>query len=217
LTLEGNQVAFRLGGDFYDKQGQLADPERQYQSGTMELATAPRVISSPDLGPQPTSWTKVPYPADWQTRTGYESGTVFYGPALRELTDVCYLPDNSAWGKIHSPPLSAMLGNRSGDGWQTAAAVLDAVLLGCDLFASHLHQSQQYPHEIERLQFGRLPRAGEQCLSRTFFRGRDGRHFVFEFWLIGDDGDVIFQCEGCRFIDINYSNKPVAAQTTAAR
>ena len=50
----------------------------------MELAAAVRVIPCPDLGVPPTSWTKVPYPDDWQTRTGFESGTVFYGPALRE-------------------------------------------------------------------------------------------------------------------------------------
>lgn len=218
MALEDGNAKFCVTGEYYDKQGRLADPERRYQSGTLVLGDRTPVVPAPaDFGPPPGEWTSVPYPDEWQTRSGHESGTVFYGPALRALQAVCYLPEGSAWGRIVVPPFDDLLGNRRGDEWRVAPAVLDAALLTCDLFAAHLHGSRQFPHGIERLWFGRQPREGEQCVSRTFFRGREDRYFLFDFWLFGDDGDVIYRCEGCRFVDIDYSiRRAVTRQPTAS-
>jgi hypothetical protein len=83
--------------------------------------------------------------------------------------------------------------------------VLDAVLLSCDLYAAHNLHSRQFPHSIEKLQFGRMPRSGEVCTTRLAYRGREERHFVFDFWVVGEDDVALFVCVGCRFIDIDYS------------
>jgi hypothetical protein len=75
------------------------------------------------------------------------------------------------------------------------------------MFASHLFQGKQLPQAIERIRFGRPPRAGEKCLSRTICYGRDGRQFVFDLWLLGENGDPLIHVEGARFVDRNVAVK----------
>jgi hypothetical protein len=206
VDIDGDLATCRLTGDFYDKQGRYTEAHRAYQTCTLELSNTIRQLEVPDLRTPPDEWDEVPYPNDWRTRTGNESGTVFYGPALRALKAVHYDGYN-AWGRLIAPSLGELAGQRRGTHWITAPALLDGVLLGCDLFASHLLETRQFPHGLERLELGRMPREGEHCLSRTIYRGRDERHLLFEFWLLGDDNAVLAHCTGCRFIDLGFSLK----------
>jgi hypothetical protein len=56
------------------------------------------------------------------------------------------------------------------------------------------------PHQFDRLRWVRQPRAGEVCIVRALFRGREGRHSEFDFTLYGDAGDAILQATGYRTV-----------------
>lgn len=199
-----NEFACSLSGEFYDKQGILTDPDRLYQSATVVLADQIPELPPPQLGDPPEDWMEVPYPDDWRDMQGANSGTVYYGRELRCLKFVHHDADG-AWGRLIAPPPAEIGGRRQADAWQTPPSFLDALLFGCDLFASYSFGTKQLPQVIDSIRFGRLPRAGEHCLSRTFFHGRDGRRLSWDFWALGEDGSVILFCEGCHFVDLNIS------------
>lgn len=200
VTLEGDRAGCRLQGEYYGKDGRLADPYRLYQAGTLRLADEQPALGPLNFGSPPSEWTDIIYPDDWQDR----AGSVFYGPALRTLKSEAY-DSTGGWGIVVAPELSELSGPRTGDRWCTAPAVLDAALFSCDLYLAHNLRSRQFPHSIEKLQFGRMPQAGEVCMTRLVYRGRVKRHFVFDFWVVGENDDALFVCTGCRFVDIDYS------------
>ena len=204
VLLDGtdNEITCQLVGDFYDKHGTLTDPYRQYQSCVLDLAGAPREITRPDLGPSPTGeWSEVPYPEDWRDMGAAESGTVFYGPELRTLKHVHHRPEGS-WGKMIAPPTAELGGSRRGSRWHTPASLLDGALFLCDLHATHNFGTRQLPHVIDRIDFGRLPNAGEDCLCRVLFRERDGRRITWDFWIVGADGSVILATQGFHVVTL---------------
>jgi hypothetical protein len=107
------------------------------------------------------------------------------------------LDAEGAWGRILAPPL-ADLGEGRGPDWALPAAVLDACLVTCGVYANQQLKLRQLPAAFERLRIARLPRAGETCTVRVTLRGREERGTCFDFTLLGDDGAVILDAEGHR-------------------
>lgn len=125
-------------------------------------------------------------------------GLVFHGPTLRCLQQVS-LHAEGAWGRILAPPPTD-LGEGRGPDWVLPAAVLDACLVACGVFANQQLKVRQLPDAFERLRIGRLPRTGETCTVSVSLRGRQERNTCFDFTLVGDDGAVILDAEGHRCI-----------------
>jgi 3-oxoacyl-(acyl-carrier-protein) synthase/NAD(P)-dependent dehydrogenase (short-subunit alcohol dehydrogenase family) len=214
VTRTGNEAVCQLSGEFYDKQGRFTDPNRLYLTCIVELADAPRDLETVELGDLPSQWIEVPYPDNWRDMQDADSGTVYYGPQLRSLKQVHHQPDG-AWGRLVAPAPSELGGSRLGTAWQTPPALLDALLFGCDLFASETFGTRQLPQVIDRIDFARPPKPSEHCISRTLYHGRSGRQLSWDFWVIGDDGTLILHCQGCHFVDLNYSLKDaVSAKAT---
>jgi len=205
FSVEGTDISCNLFGDYFDKNGDLADPLRQYQSSRMTIRDSIEAVPVEPFGAPPAEWRDIDYPDDWRARVDNRAGTVFYGPALRSLKAVSYNDDGSAWGRYVAPYLTDLNGRRAGQNWCTASALLDAVLVSCDLYAAHQFGTRQFPHAIEALHFGRMPRAGETCYSRLFYRGSEERHYVFTFVVVGEDGTLLFSSDGCRFVNVDYS------------
>lgn len=201
LAGSATEISCQLLGEFYDKQGVLTDPWRLYQTCVIDLADHRQELPAPEPGHVPTSWTEVPYPDDWRQMGAAESGTVYYGPELRTLKFVQHDPEGS-WGRMLAPDIAALGGARRGAHWHTPAALLDGALFLCDLYAAHTLGTRQLPHVIDQIDFGRLPRAGEECLARVIFRGQSGRRLTWDFWILGSDGTVILWTQGFHVVTL---------------
>ena len=208
LTGTPEELTCQLTGDYFEKQGLLVDPFRLYQTCVLEMADELSQILPPDLGapPESNAWTVVPYPNDWHDMGAAESGTVFYGPQLRTLKSV-YHEANGSWGRMIAPPIAELGGSRRGSGWHTPAALLDGCLFLCDLFATHNLGTRQLPHVIDQIDFGQLPAAGEECLARVIFRGRNGRRLTWDIWLLAEDGTVILWTQGFHVVTLNQPRR----------
>ncbi len=204
LTGTQQELTCQLTGDFFEKQGLLIDPFRLYQTCILNMADDPQQILPPDIGtpPESNAWTAVPYPNDWHDMGAAESGTVFYGPQLRTLKSVHH-DAHGSWGRMIAPPVSELGGSRPGSRWHTPAALLDGCLFLCDLFATHNLGTRQLPHVIDQIDFGRLPAAGEKCLARVIFRGRNGRRLTWDIWLLAEDGTAILWTQGFHATTLN--------------
>ncbi|MFQ5990283.1 MAG: polyketide synthase dehydratase domain-containing protein, partial [Candidatus Methylomirabilales bacterium] len=136
-------------------------------------------------------------------RRAREKGLVLHGPRFRCLRQV-WMQSDGGWGRIIAPPLSE-LGEKRGNGWIIPAAVLDACLVACGVFANTELKVNQLPLAFKRLRIDRLPRAGEHCTVRLNLRGRQDDSTYFDFALFGNDGTVILVAEGHRCVIL--SNK----------
>jgi acyl transferase domain-containing protein len=183
-------VACELRADFSDQQGRLIDPHRVYVAGTVDIADRPPALPPAPADAGPRDWSAMRYRDERDARNG---GLVFHGPTLRCLQRVS-VDAEGAWGRILAPPLTALAEGRGPD-WILPAAVLDACLVACGVFASQQLKVRQLPHAFERLRIGRLPRTGETCTVHVRLRGRQERGTCFDFTLVGDDGTVILDAE----------------------
>jgi hypothetical protein len=80
------------------------------------------------------------------------------------------------------------------------SAVLDACFQGAGVFLYLAFETVQLPRSMERVRWGRLPRAGEKCLARLDMLAREERHTRFNITVFGEDGGVIVLVEGFRNI-----------------
>lgn len=193
LTEQG--IECELSGDFYNRHGQLIDPHRVYAKGILDMAERPMPITLSQVEEQPHEWYDMEYPdAQWAK----QAGLVWHGPSLRSLRQIC-LQSEEGWGRIVAPPLAELGGKRSGR-WIIAAAVLDASLVACGVFAHRELLVNQLPQFFEHLFLGRLPHVGETCTVHLNFRGRQDQSINFDFVVFGDDGAVILSAKGYRCI-----------------
>jgi 3-hydroxymyristoyl/3-hydroxydecanoyl-(acyl carrier protein) dehydratase len=192
-AVTGDEIACELRADFSDQQGRLIDPHRVYLVGTVDIADRPPALPPAPAREGPRDWSAMRYRDEREAREG---GLVFHGPTLRCLQQVA-LDAEGAWGWILAPPL-ADLGEGRGPDWALPAAVLDACLVTCGVYANQQLKLRQLPAAFERLRIARLPRAGETCTVRVTLRGREERGTCFDFTLLGDDGAVILDAEGHR-------------------
>lgn len=189
-----------LSGEFYDRHGRLIDPHRIYIAGTVDFDKIPVPIMHSMHDERPQDWNEMQYLDDRRAR---EKGLVLHGPRFRCLRQV-WMQSDGGWGRIIAPPLSE-LGEKRGNGWIIPAAVLDACLVACGVFANTELKVNQLPLAFKRLRIDRLPRAGEHCTVRLNLRGRQDDSTYFDFALFGNDGTVILVAEGHRCVIL--SNK----------
>ncbi|MCA9039522.1 MAG: polyketide synthase dehydratase domain-containing protein [Planctomycetaceae bacterium] len=196
-----------LKGEFYDKSGQLKDPQRLYHRLQILTGEMNRAVFPPFEGNVPQDeWMAVQYSVNWQEPILGHSGPVWYGPELRTLKSVRYIENaNEVWGCFTAPDSAELGGQRYGSRWQTPAAVLDGSLYLFEFLLSRLTGTVQLPHFMGQLDFGRLPQPGEQLIVHGRYLGRDERHLLTEFDVWGADGATIYACRDCRMVDLNIT------------
>ena len=131
-----------------------------------------------------------------------ENGLLYHGAPLRCLKQWAFQYDGG-WGQIVAPSLAELAGPRPASGWILPPAVLDACLYACGSFVFVQFGGQvEAPQGLERLVWTRQPKAGENCILRFYFRGRDQRHSRFDFTLFGEDQRPLLQANGFRMVRI---------------
>ncbi|MEZ6047644.1 MAG: polyketide synthase dehydratase domain-containing protein [Planctomycetaceae bacterium] len=194
-----------LKGEFYDKSGQLKDPQRLYHRIEVITGEINRAALPPFNATLPQEdWMTVLYSDNWQERIEGHSGPVYYGPELRTLKSVHYIEGaHEVWGCFQAPQVDELGGARQGTRWQIPAAVLDGSLYLFEFLLGRLTGTKQLPHFIGQIDFGRMPVPGEQLLGQGRFLHRDDRHLCIEFDVWGADGAAIFACRDCKLVDLN--------------
>lgn len=193
LSQAGNSVESQLLSELRKRDGQIVDPNRLHVKAAIEFGAeaAPLEVGTP--GKPPLGWHPYVYPED---------GLIYHGPALRCLKQ-CALQYDGGWGLIVAPSLAELAGTRSSAGWILPSALLDACVVACGSFAYLQFGGQvEVPHGFERIRWSRQPRAGEKCVARFYFRGRQGRHSLFDIFLFGDDQQPIMQIKGYRTVRV---------------
>ena len=198
VVRHGDSLRCQLASDFHNRSGELIEPGRIHVRATAELDTRPALDRpAPDAAPAPAAWYEMRYR---DQATARREGLVFHGPSLRCLRRGS-LHANGAWGEIVAPAVTEIGGARA-PGWVVPAAVLDACLVTCGVFAHQVLGLHQLPQAFASIRFGRsspsgrLPRAGERCTVRVQYGGRDQHRTRFDFVLSGDDGTSLLAVEG---------------------
>jgi hypothetical protein len=196
VVQHGEGLRCQLVGDFHNRKGELIEPGRVYASAMVELDTRPvSAVPEPGIAGKaalaPGAWYEMRYR---DRATARREGLVFHGPHFRCLRRVS-MQATGAWGEIVAPPVAELGGERA-RGWLVPAAVLDACLVTCGVFAYQVLGLRQLPHAFAAIRLGRLPRAGEVCTVRVQYRGRDQQRTRFDFVLSGDDGMPLLVVEG---------------------
>jgi hypothetical protein len=183
----------RLLTEQRDRQGRLIDANRLHVEAIVPSGVNSTSIAADPPGRPPLGWFPHQYPDD---------GLLYHGRGLRCLTACAYQYDGG-WGQIVAPELSELAGNRGGEGWLLPIAVLDACVVACGSFLFlQFGGIVEVPYEFERLRIARLPRPGEQCIVRLFFRERGERNSRFDFTLFGDEDEPLLQVDGYKTIRV---------------
>ena len=185
--LPGGKYCSRLTTEFRDREGRLVDPARLCVEAHVDCGAALEPLDVAPSGEPPLGWFPMFYPDD---------APIFHGPKFRCLKQVAIQYDG-AFGRIVAPPPEELGGTRTKAGWILPAAALDGCLMLCSTFAYfQFSKRAEIPIRLARLQLGRLPRAGESCLVRMFFKGQDARSARYDFHLYGDNGDCLLSAVG---------------------
>jgi hypothetical protein len=186
----------RLLSEQRDRQGRLIDAARLHVEGLVPAAAEPIVADPP--GAPPLGWFPHEYP---------DQGLLYHGPPLRCLKKCAYQYDGG-WGQIVAPPLAELAGRRCVDGWVLPTAVLDACVVACGSFLYLMFGGVvEVPYEFGRLRWARLPKPGETCVVRVWFRERGERHSRFDFTLFGEGDEPLVQVDAYRTIRVGAGGR----------
>jgi hypothetical protein len=155
---------------------------------------------APAAAPVPNAGSKAKAPEEWMDCWYFEDGLVIYhGPVFRNLRQI-NVEGDEGWARLVASPLAELSGQRRPrGGWIVPAALLDACFFGCGSYLwIRFEGTVAIPAGIERLVLGRPPRPEEHVLLSMRFRGRDGKHGLFDCHVAGDDGRMIMQVDGYR-------------------
>ncbi|MEM0927227.1 MAG: polyketide synthase dehydratase domain-containing protein, partial [Planctomycetota bacterium] len=143
-----------------------------------------------------------------QTRVEYSASIqnqIYHGPSLRSLRSIGFAEDPGAsrvpiaLGTIVTPSPTHLFGDhRPLTGWQTAPAVMDAVLYAAGMLAGRVGGKASLPVAMDRIDFGRLPRPGEplHVLVKWITDTRDQKGGLLSALLVGQNDDLITDLTG---------------------
>jgi hypothetical protein len=191
-------LACRLLTEQRDRRGRLIDANRLHVEGLVPPARDASPLTSDPPGIPPLGWFPHTYPDD---------GLLYHGPGFRCLKAGAYQYDGG-WGQLVAPSAAELAGARGGDGWIVPISLLDGCLVVCGSFVYVFFGGiVEVPYEFGRLRIARLPRAGETCVVRMLFRGRDERHSNFDFVLYGERDEPLLRVDGYRTIRVGAGGR----------
>ena len=177
--LRGNTLALAIHHDFINGSGHLVDPDR--------LIVRARAVPMQPHPRLPTPATKL----SLRPRYGEANG-VAHGPSLQTLVALHVGPESVA--ELVALPPSALRQGR----WLTAAPLLDGCLQACSILARHQLgvDTAILPRGFARLGSHRQARPQERCRMIVRMTHVEGRRLFFDFDVVGDDGQLVFQALG---------------------
>jgi hypothetical protein len=190
VTVTANETgaSCELTSDHFDRKGRLVEADRLIMSANAELADAATDLSIPYCG---LPWIKTFYPFVYDDRRA-----VVHGPRFQSLKGVYYQYDGG-FARIIAPPLSEIAGARGDCGWHLPPSVLDACLFGCSTYGLFMFEGRfGLPLVFERIRFAGVPRAGEECIVRIYYRGQEEKKTFYDFNVFGEDQRVLLAVEG---------------------
>jgi hypothetical protein len=108
-----------------------------------------------------------------------------------------YYQYDGGFVRLLSPPLKEIAGARGDRGWHHSPAVLDACLMGCSTYGLFMFEGRVgLPLVFERIRFASLPRVGEECIVRIYYRGQKDKETFYDFNMFGADQRVLLAVEG---------------------
>jgi hypothetical protein len=189
VTANAAGASCELTSDLFDRKGRLVEADRLLMSATAELADTALDLSIPHCG---MPWIRTFYPFAYDDRRA-----VVHGPRFQSLKGVYYQHDGG-FARIVTPPLSEIAGGPRGErGWHLAPAPLDACLLACSTYGLFMFEGRVgLPLVFERIRFASLPRVGEECIVRIYYRGQKDKETFYDFNMFGADQRVLLAVEG---------------------
>ncbi|MDD4786760.1 MAG: SDR family NAD(P)-dependent oxidoreductase, partial [Pirellulales bacterium] len=197
LTETDDGVRCELTGILYNTRHEVVEENRLLATGLVLLDDEPALIEAADPGKPILDWHPFLYPEEF---------VMFHGPPYRTLTRIA-LQHGGGHAMIEGRPRNELIGARSGDGMLTAAAALDGCMYACGSFVFFMvDKSVEIPRGIDSYRQARLPREGEKCALRLFYRGPAGRGSLYDFNLVGEPGDAILEVKGYRSVRLENGN-----------
>ncbi|MCH5372540.1 MAG: polyketide synthase dehydratase domain-containing protein, partial [Planctomycetes bacterium] len=179
----------KLVGPFFNSRGEMVDAERAYVSGRLEIGQQPPQLQPIEPGSPVFDWFPFLYPKGMD---------IYHGEPFHTLVKVDYIHGGGR-AVLKGRPANELIGERSGDGMRTAAAMLDGCLVACGAWGyAMLDKFLEIPAAIGCYRQTRLPREGEDCILRLYLREHRRDQNVYDMILMGASGDVVFQVEGYR-------------------
>jgi hypothetical protein len=184
-------MACELRSDFRNRRGVVTDPSRLHVSAHAAFDGGdPK--ATVDWIPSSAGWSDMIYdPRDERA----VQRMIWHGPPLQCLKQVS-VADDTLWGRILAPPSTELCPSQRKTAWQLPSAVLDACLLSCSILTYVRKGPFHLPQAVTKLQFGRGPAAGENCLVVVRFRNEREDRVTFDFTLFGEDQRVILDAQG---------------------
>ena len=183
-------VECELVGPFFNSRGELIEKDRIYVTGVVELGDGLPKIEPIDPGEPVLQW----YPYHYREDIG-----IYHGAPFRTAEKVEFQRDGGR-SVIVGKPKNELIGDRRGDGMVIACATLDGCAAVCGAYSYVMVEQSRGAASIvnafSRYRQVRLPQAEEKCTMRFFYRQSHQDGDVYDFTLLGEPGDVVFDVVG---------------------
>ncbi len=158
--------------------------ETVFQTATVMFADKAEPVLAPTLESAPFPYSPMNYAEGKQAQ-------LLHGPLFRCLKSLC-LQRDGGFGKVAAAAANNLAGSRKGSKWFLPTATLDSCLVatGVDLFIL-MNKRTEVPHRMGEVRVVRLPKEGEACIVRLFYRGHTDRNTTYDLILYGANKDVL--------------------------
>jgi len=167
--------------------GKTGKQNQAYASAWVEFGSKLPEIEPIDPGKPIFAWTPFIYP---------EHVAIKHGAPLQTFKQLDFIHGGGR-AMLICGQWRDLFGNRQGDPALVASATLDGCMVACGTFSFFMvHQTVELPKGIEAFRQVRLPRPSEHCIMRFYLRDLKDDGNTYDFALVGDQGDLIFEVEG---------------------
>jgi hypothetical protein len=138
----------------------------------------------------------------WMPFVYQEQGIIIHGQPLQACKMLCFQHDGGR-AKIRGLTSRELLGAARSGETLTACSALDAALVTCGVYSyCMLDLCAEIPLGIGRYRQNRTPADGEDCTLRFYYRGATDEGNLYDFILVGANGDSILEVAGYQTIRV---------------
>ncbi len=179
--VHASSARITISTEFRNSSGKLVDSQRP-------VASASFAESRTD---QPPPNLALSDPLDWHP-VDYTSGSIssYYGESMRLLREFAAVP-GGAVGRIQANGETRYLWN---------PALLDACFVACGIYSLRKLNQAALVQGVDSLARRRTVEPTGHYTVRLWHRGSSNTASIFDFVLLGQAGDVMFQAEGVRLV-----------------
>jgi acyl transferase domain-containing protein/acyl carrier protein/NAD(P)-dependent dehydrogenase (short-subunit alcohol dehydrogenase family) len=182
-------IKCELFAPFKHSSGHILDADKVYSSALLELSNEPVAIDKADPGKPLHGWKPFVY---------HQDVFIIHGPPFHTFKSFDYIHAGGR-GEIEGLDPKTLLGpNRTGD-MKLACATLDGCIVLCGVFLYVMCEAiRGLPRSLDYYRQVRIPQTGEKCKAKFTYREDTNGDQVFDLFLVGEQGDMIFEFKGYR-------------------